>query len=98
MNLDGTSRNRYMWGGNMTSEVLVQMEKSTHRYDRFELQPIGTALRHGSSQRTLKDLDPFTGETLVEIPMATAQDLDEAYSSAEAAAPSWANASPAARA
>jgi aldehyde dehydrogenase (NAD+) len=82
----------------MTSEVLAQTAKSTHRYDRFELQPIGTALRHGSSQRTLKDLDPFTGDTLVEIPMATAQDLDEAYSSAEAAATSWANASPSARA
>lgn len=67
-------------------------------YDNFDLQPIAGKWRRGSSQKLLTDIDPFTGKTLVEIPMATVGDLDAAYSGVEAATKSWANALPSQRA
>jgi aldehyde dehydrogenase (NAD+) len=46
----------------------------------------------------LKDTDPFNGKTLVEIPLATAADVDEAYAVAAQAQKSWANTPPSLRA
>ena len=52
--------------------------------------PIGDHWRPGSSDSTRADVDPWSGETLTEIVLADAGDLDEAYASAAAAQRDWA--------
>ncbi|MCV7441163.1 aldehyde dehydrogenase family protein [Mycobacterium paraense] len=68
------------------------------RYPRFDTMPIGTRWRAGSAGKTRADTDPWTGETLTEIPQANADDLDEAYQAAAAAQAKWAARPPAERA
>ena len=67
-------------------------------YEGWEKQWIGGAWRTGRSQRVVKDVDPFTGETLVEIAGADARDVDDAYQGARSAQRAWAAALPSQRA
>jgi aldehyde dehydrogenase (NAD+) len=67
-------------------------------YSGFDMQYIGGQWRAGHRAATLKDDDPYTGETLVEITIADQTDIDEAYQSAQRAQPAWAAALPAERA
>jgi aldehyde dehydrogenase (NAD+) len=67
-------------------------------YDGFDKQFIGGSWRAGRSGRTDTDRDPFTGEALIEIPLASGKDLDEAYRAATEAQPAWADALPMERA
>ncbi|WP_020190037.1 aldehyde dehydrogenase family protein [Pseudomonas putida] len=67
-------------------------------YQDLHLQPIAGAWRAGNAGRTMTVTDPYTEETLVEIPMASHRDLDEAYACAAKAQPAWAALGPAARA
>jgi aldehyde dehydrogenase (NAD+) len=71
---------------------------SAQAYSGFDKQFINGAWRSGRLGRTLKDTDPYTGETLVEIAMADQRDLDEAYRSAVKAQCSWAATLPGGRA
>jgi len=48
----------------------------------------------GRSSRTLDDRDPFTGDQLLTMPLASREDLDQAYHAAQRAQPSWAATSP----
>ncbi len=41
--------------------------------------------REGRAGKSREDKNPYTGETLVEIPLANAEDLDEAYRASERA-------------
>jgi aldehyde dehydrogenase (NAD+) len=69
------------------------------RYSNFAEQYINGAWRAGHHRdRKLTDTDPYTGQTLVEIPLADLSDVDEAYQSAAKAQPAWADALPAERA
>ncbi|MGO4235487.1 aldehyde dehydrogenase family protein [Pseudarthrobacter sp. YAF2] len=52
-------------------------------------QYIGGAWRAGSGEKVLVDLNPFTGKTLGEFPVATTDDIDEAYAAAAAAQTAW---------
>src|SRR5438477_2406797 len=52
----------------------------------------------GGSGRTLRDRDPYTGDTLAEIAMADNSDLNESYESAHRAQRQWATMLPAERA
>jgi aldehyde dehydrogenase (NAD+) len=52
-------------------------------------QYIGGAWRAGSGEKVLVDLNPFTGKTLGEFPVATTDDIDEAYAAAAAAQSAW---------
>ncbi len=65
---------------------------------RFEGMPIAGAWREGRAGRRGLDLDPFTGETILELPLASAADVDAAYRGAAAAQPGWAAAPPQERA
>ncbi|WP_437306442.1 aldehyde dehydrogenase family protein [Sorangium sp. So ce388] len=56
--------------------------------------PIAGVWRAGNSGTTDPDHDPYTGETLVEIPLANARDVDDAYRAAEHAQHKWAAALP----
>ncbi|MBA3866410.1 MAG: aldehyde dehydrogenase family protein [Solirubrobacterales bacterium] len=67
-------------------------------YDGFDLMPIAGEWRRGSSGERRADVDPWSGETLVEIPLAAESDLDQAYQAAGDAQREWASRPPAARA
>lgn len=60
------------------------------RYDGFDEMPIAGTWRAGPAGTTAIDTDPYTGETLTEIPLANADDLDEAYATAKKAQREWA--------
>jgi acyl-CoA reductase-like NAD-dependent aldehyde dehydrogenase len=77
---------------------MSDINQSPRTYSGFETQPIGGRWRTGRSTRSLTDINPFNGKTLIEIPLASAQDVDEAYESAGAAQLAWAAASPSERA
>jgi aldehyde dehydrogenase (NAD+) len=68
------------------------------RYDGFDRMPIGGTWRPGSSGKSATDTDPYTGETLTEIPLADADDLDAAYTAAREAQRDWAARLPSQRA
>ncbi|HWT91440.1 MAG TPA: aldehyde dehydrogenase family protein [Solirubrobacteraceae bacterium] len=59
-------------------------------YDGFDTMPIAGAWRAGRSGDTQADTDPWSGETLTEIPLANREDLDEAYAGAVEAQREWA--------
>lgn len=67
-------------------------------YSGLDLLPIGGSWRRGRSERLNIDANPFTGETLIEIPQANSADLDEAFSAAKKAQPAWAAMLPSERA
>lgn len=67
-------------------------------YDEFDTMPIADRWRAGSSDKTKADTDPWSGDTLTEIRLANADDLDEAYAAAAEAQPDWAAQPPAERA
>jgi aldehyde dehydrogenase (NAD+) len=68
------------------------------RYSGFDGQYINGSWRPGRQGRTLKDTDPYSGETLAEIALASQSDLDEAYRSAAKAQAAWAALPPSERA
>ncbi|MFA5630687.1 MAG: aldehyde dehydrogenase family protein [Porticoccaceae bacterium] len=70
-------------------------EKSV--YQNLELQPIAGHWRAGSAGRNLDVRDPFTGETLLSLAMANAEDLDQAYRTAQQAQAEWAATGPGVR-
>lgn len=67
-------------------------------YEDFSKQFIAGQWRAGSGQRVAKNMNPYSGEVLVEIPLANREDLDEAYQAAEEAQTDWAAALPGERA
>jgi aldehyde dehydrogenase (NAD+) len=67
-------------------------------YAGFDVQPTGGRWRAGRSARRGVDINPYTGKTLIEIPFATVQDVDDAYRAASQAQKGWAVATPAERA
>jgi aldehyde dehydrogenase (NAD+) len=67
-------------------------------YPDFTAMPVGERWRAGRAGKTGNDLDPWSGDTLTEIPLASAEDLDEAFLTAVDAQRDWAARPPAARA
>ncbi|NEK86325.1 aldehyde dehydrogenase family protein [Blastococcus saxobsidens] len=59
-------------------------------YDGFDRMPIAGTWRAGRAGKTATDTNPYTGETLTEIPLANSDDLDEAYAKAKEAQRDWA--------
>jgi aldehyde dehydrogenase (NAD+) len=53
--------------------------------------------RHGSGGQIADDLDPYTNDVLVRIPLADERDLDEAFRDAAATQPQWYSTLPAQR-
>jgi aldehyde dehydrogenase (NAD+) len=68
---------------------------SPQPYSGFNGQYIDGSWRQGQRGRTLKDTDPFTGNTVAEITLANQSDLDDAYRAAAQAQPAWAAVLPA---
>jgi aldehyde dehydrogenase (NAD+) len=67
-------------------------------YPDFTTMPVGGQWRAGRSGKTGADNDPWSGQTLTEIPLASAEDLDEAFRAAQRAQRDWAARPPAERA
>lgn len=67
-------------------------------YTGFDRLLIGGSWRQGRSNKRIRDLDPYSGDTLLELASASEQDLNEAYAAASAAQTKWAAQLPAARA
>ena len=82
----------------MRSALTVTGAPAPQRYEGFGTMPLAGRWRPGRSGKVAKDTDPWSGETLAEIPMADAADLDEALIAAERAQRDWAAQSPARRA
>lgn len=75
-----------------------QMQKrSLLPYGGFDTMPIAGEWRPGNAGRHLTDRNPYTGETLLEIPQAGTDDLDAAYAAALNAQLAWAALTPLAR-
>jgi aldehyde dehydrogenase (NAD+) len=67
-------------------------------FDGFDAMPIAGRWRPGTGGRLGVDRDPWTGETLLEIPLAGHGDVDAAFAAADAAQREWAAALPGERA
>lgn len=67
-------------------------------YDGLDAMPIAGRWRAGTAGDTLTDTNPWTGETLLEIPMAGEDDLNEAFDAAVVAQREWAKRPPGERA
>ncbi|MDB5038096.1 MAG: Aldehyde dehydrogenase [Bacteriovoracaceae bacterium] len=63
-------------------------------YDGFDLLSLDGAWRAGRAGNRMNDINPYTGEVLVEIPLCSKEDVDDAYYAAERAQNQWANALP----
>jgi aldehyde dehydrogenase (NAD+) len=63
-------------------------------YEEFDKMPIAGVWRAGRAGRVEPDRDPYTGGTLVEIPLGNVADVDDAFRSAERAQRSWAAVGP----
>lgn len=72
--------------------------KASTRYGDFGLLPIAGKWREGTSGRRLEVTNPFSGQKLLDIAMASKADLDEAYRAAAKAQPDWAAKGPGERA
>jgi len=77
--------------------MMETTQQEPGRYRGFEGMPIGGTWRAGRSGTRGTDVDPYTGETLVEIPLADGRDVDDAYRAAARTQPGWARAMPQAR-
>ncbi|ONK12398.1 aldehyde dehydrogenase family protein [Streptomyces sp. MP131-18] len=58
-------------------------------YTGFDRMPIAGAWRAGRADSAQVDVDPYTGDTLTEIPLADASDVDDAYRAAAEAQRAW---------
>lgn len=77
---------------------MTDRRQALEGYAGFEVQPIAGHWRAGRSPRRMADIDPYSGKTLVEIALASAEDVDDAYQAAAPAQQAWAAAAPAERA
>lgn len=68
------------------------------RYDGFDRMFLNGSWRQGRSGRISDDVDPYTNEVLVRIPLADQQDLEDAFHAAALAQPLWSGLLPFARA
>src|SRR5690606_7222151 len=80
------------------TETMAPQLSAPERYGGLDVMPIAGTWRGGGAGRIGADLDPWSGDTLVEIPLADAEDVNEAYRLAHEAQPAWAAQPPAARA
>jgi aldehyde dehydrogenase (NAD+) len=81
----------------MPTLVSPETEAPPH-YSDFEHQLLGGQWRSGKSAKVSRDLNPYSGEVLLEIPLANASDLDTAYIRGAAAQGEWAAKAPSERA
>src|SRR4029450_5316646 len=67
-------------------------------YDGFDRMLLNGRWTHGGSGQSGEDVDPYTHDVLLRIPVAGQADLDTAFAAAAAAHPSWSRGLPGTRA
>lgn len=67
-------------------------------YDGFDRMLLNGRWTHGRGGESVEDVDPYTNDVLLRIPLADQADLDDAFEAAAAAQPAWSRAQPATRA
>ena len=65
-----------------------------NQFAKLNQQYVAGKWRDGNSQKTLTDRNPFNGQPIADIRLASLADLDEAYRSAAAAQRVWAEVNP----
>lgn len=58
-------------------------------YDGFDVMPLAGEWRAGASGDTKADTDPYSGDVLTEVPLASEEDLDAAYRRAQEVQREW---------
>lgn len=76
----------------------VKADETMRPYSGLTTQYIGGVWRTGGGTRSLRDKDPYTGEVVTEIPLASVNDVTDAYEAAAKAQKDWASRLPAERA
>jgi len=76
----------------------MQTASAPAAYEGFSAAAIAGEWREGRGEKVGADLDPYSGETLLELKLANAADLDDAFQAAREAQRDWARRPPAARA
>ncbi|NVK41871.1 MAG: aldehyde dehydrogenase family protein [Oceanospirillaceae bacterium] len=74
------------------------MHETPKPFDDLALQPLAGEWRKGSGGQVLTVTNPYSNETLVEIPQASRADLDAAFAAAQQAQQAWAAQTPTVRA
>jgi aldehyde dehydrogenase (NAD+) len=69
--------------------VAMSQHAVPSRYDGLDKMLLNGTWRSGRSGQISEDREPFTDEVLVRVPLADERDLDEGFSAAAAAQPSW---------
>ena len=80
------------------AEQIETQQGARQAWRGFDHQYIAGEWRAGTAGGANRDVDPYAGETLAEIPLAGADDLDAAYRAAKEAQPACAAAMPMERA
>jgi 4-hydroxybenzaldehyde dehydrogenase (NADP+) len=70
------------------------VKKTTFDIKKYSKLYIDGSWRKGGSAKNVVSKDPYTGETLAEIPGATKEDIDEAYKAAKKAQEKWISLTP----
>jgi aldehyde dehydrogenase (NAD+) len=68
--------------------------KAPALHDGFDKMLIHGTRRHGRGARTVDDVDLYTNDAPVRIPLANEEDMDEAYRAAAVAHRAWAGTRP----
>jgi aldehyde dehydrogenase (NAD+) len=72
--------------------------RASSPYDGFDRMLVDGRWRHGRSGHTADDMDPYTNQVLLRLPLANQEDLDEAFRAADAAQVGWSRTLPGVRA
>ena len=80
------------------NEKVAERVVDTPVYTNFTGQFINGQWRAGRTGKTNPDLDPYTGQAILNIVLADSKDLDDAFQAAQRAQRSWASALPSERA
>ena len=80
------------------AEQIETQQGARQAWRGFDHQYIAGEWRAGTAGGANRDVDPYAGETLAEIPLAGADDLDAAYRAAKEPPPAGAAALPLERA
>jgi aldehyde dehydrogenase (NAD+) len=80
-----------------TASSTAQQAISKKPFDGFDNIFLNGKWRHGSSDQTYDDTNPYTNEVLVRIHLANEGDLNEAFHAARSAQPNWCRMLPAER-
>ncbi|MGM8909749.1 aldehyde dehydrogenase family protein [Psychrobacter sp. 1U1] len=78
--------------------MTTNTESNNNAYSDFHLQYIAGEWQSGQDDSVNTDVNPYSGDTLVEIKQATKEQLNDAYQAANTAQKEWAKKTPAERA